>query len=45
VVTYGVDDLIVVQSGGMILVTRKELAGNLKDLLGRLPNNVRDGSS
>ena len=45
VVTYGVNDLIVVQSGGMILVTRKELAANLKDLLRRLPGNVRDGIS
>ena len=45
VVTYGVDDLVVVQSGGRFLVTRKELAANLKDLLGRLPDEVRDGTS
>ena len=45
VVTYGVDDLVVVQSGGRFLVTRKELAANLKDLLERLPDDVRDGLS
>ena len=45
VITYGVDDLIVVQSGGKVLVTRTNLAAHLKDLLEMLPEDVRDGTA
>lgn len=41
VVLFGVDDLVVARSGGMTLVTRRDRAAALKDLLGRLPDALR----
>jgi len=45
VVTFGVDDLVVVRSGGITLVTTAERAPDLKRLLERLPSSVRDLTS
>ena len=42
VVLFGVHDLVVARSGGITLVTRRDRAGELKDLLGRLPESLRD---
>lgn len=42
IVLFGVDDLVVVRTGGATLVTRRELAPRLKELLNRLPNELRD---
>ena len=44
VVAYGVEDLVIVQSGDVTLVTRRELAPSLKDLLDRLPPELREGA-
>ncbi|MGH7457976.1 MAG: mannose-1-phosphate guanylyltransferase [Longimicrobiaceae bacterium] len=41
VVTFGVDDLIVVRAAGITLVTRPERAPGLKELLARLPERLR----
>ncbi len=45
VVAYGVEDLVIVQSGEVTLVTRRELAPTLKDLLDQLPPELRGGAS
>lgn len=42
VVAYGVEDLVVVRAGGITLVTTKERAAHLKELLERLPPSVRE---
>ncbi len=42
VATFGVNDLVVVQSGDVTLVTTTERARDLKQLLERLPPSVRD---
>ena len=44
VVLYGVDDLVVVARNGLTLVTTKERASELKQLLDALPTAVRDGA-
>ena len=44
VVLYGVDDLVVVTRDGLTLVTTKERAAELKQLLDALPPTVRDRS-
>lgn len=44
VVLYGVDGLVAVRSHGITLVTRRELAPRLKDLLSRLPDRLKDPS-
>ncbi|TVR64399.1 MAG: mannose-1-phosphate guanyltransferase [Gemmatimonadales bacterium] len=44
VVLFGVDDLVVVRSGGITLVTRRDRAGELKRLLESLPPGLRDPS-
>ena len=45
VVAYGVEDLVIVRSGEVTLVTRRELAPTLKDLLDQLPPELREGAS
>jgi len=42
VVLFGVDDLVAVRTGAVTLVTRRALAPRLKELLDRLPDEVRD---
>ena len=42
VATFGVDDLVVVQSGKITLVTTTERAPDLKRLLEQLPSSVRE---
>ncbi|MBW3535800.1 MAG: mannose-1-phosphate guanylyltransferase, partial [Gemmatimonadetes bacterium] len=42
VVLWGVDDLVVVRTEGMTLVTKREMAADLKELLSRLPSPLRD---
>jgi mannose-1-phosphate guanylyltransferase len=42
VVLFGVDDLVVVHSGGMTLVTPRKRAPELKELLAALPESVRN---
>jgi hypothetical protein len=42
VVLYGVDDLVVVATRGLTLVTTVERAADLKALLETLPKEVRD---
>ena len=42
VVLYGVSDLVVVAKGGLTLVTTKEHSVDLKALLARLPDSIRD---
>lgn len=42
VVAYGVEDLVVVRAGGVTLVTTKERAARLKELLEKLPPSVRE---
>jgi mannose-1-phosphate guanylyltransferase len=42
VVLYGVDDLVVVTRDGLTLVTTKERASELKQLLDALPQSVRE---
>jgi mannose-1-phosphate guanylyltransferase len=44
VVAYGVEDLVIVRSGEVTLVTRRDLAPSLKDLLDQLPPELRDAS-
>ena len=44
VATFGVDDLVIVQSGDITLVTTTERAPDLKRLLERLPPSVRDST-
>ena len=41
VVLYGVDDLVVVAREGLVMVTRREKATDLKTLLDALPAEVR----
>lgn len=45
VVAYGVTDLVIVRSGDVTLVTRRELAPTLKDLLNKLPPELRERGS
>ena len=42
VVLFDVDELVVVRTAGMTLVTRRERAADLKDLVSRLPQDYRD---
>jgi mannose-1-phosphate guanylyltransferase len=42
VITFGVDDLVVVQCGEITLVTTTERAPDLKQLLQQLPSSVRE---
>ncbi len=42
VVLFGVDDLVAVRTGAMTLICPKERAPDLKDLLQRLPDELRD---
>lgn len=42
VVLWGVDDLVVVRTEGMTLVTKRETVADLKDLLSLLPRTLRD---
>lgn len=42
VVLFGVEDLVVARRGDVTLVTRRSLAPRLKDLLERLPDDVRN---
>ncbi len=44
VVAYGVEDLVIVQSGDVMLVTRRNLAPSLKDLLDQLPPELHVGA-
>ena len=44
VATFGVDDLVIVQSGDITLVTTTERAPDLKRLLEQLPPSVRDST-
>lgn len=41
VVVFGVDGLVVARSGGVTLVTSRERAPELKELVGRLPERLR----
>lgn len=41
-VLFGVKDVVVVRANGVVLVTTKEHAARLKDLLATLPRNLRD---
>jgi mannose-1-phosphate guanylyltransferase len=41
VVLYGVDDLVVVARDGMVMVTTRERAADLKTLLDALPPELR----
>ncbi len=43
VVLFGVSDLVVVRSGGLTLVTSRERAPQLRQLLARLPEGLRQG--
>ncbi len=43
VVAYGVEDLVIVRSGDVTLVTRRELAPSLKGLLDQLPPELQQG--
>ena len=43
VVAYGVEDLVIVRSGDVTLVTRRELAPSLKELLDQLPPELQAG--
>ena len=43
VVAYGVEDLVIVRSGEVTLVTRRDLAPTLKDLVDQLPHELREG--
>ncbi|MDT8367723.1 MAG: sugar phosphate nucleotidyltransferase [Longimicrobiales bacterium] len=42
VVLFGVEDLVVVRAAGVTLVTSRERAGDLKDLLAGIPDAFRD---
>jgi mannose-1-phosphate guanylyltransferase len=42
IVAFGVDDLIVVRTGGVTFVTRRERAPDLKTLLAQVPSALRD---
>ena len=42
VVLFGVDDLVVVRTAGATLVTRRDLAPDLKRLVDRLPDELQD---
>lgn len=42
VVAFGVEDLVVVRTGGVTLVAHRERAAELKELLARLPERVRE---
>jgi mannose-1-phosphate guanylyltransferase len=42
VVLFGVRDLVVVRANGIVLVTTRERAAHLKDLLASLPPRLRD---
>lgn len=42
VVLFGVEDLVVVRSAGVTLVTRRDRSADLKNLLSRLPPELRD---
>ena len=44
VVLFGVDDLVVVRARGVILVTRRDRAPDLKSLLEELPDELRNPS-
>lgn len=41
IVLFGVDDLVAVRSGGVTLVTRRDRSADLKQLLDRLPPELR----
>ena len=41
-VLFGVKDLVVVRANGVVLVTTREHAARLKDLLGALPRELRE---
>jgi len=43
IVLFGVEGLVVVRSGGTTLVTTRARAPELKELLARLPEHLRDG--
>lgn len=43
VVAFGVEDLVVVRASGITFVAPRERAADLKDLLARLPDNLRQG--
>ena len=45
VVAYGVEDLVIVRSGDVTLVTRRDLAPSLKKLLDQLPPELQGGVS
>ena len=45
VVLFGVDNLVVVRSGGITLVTSRQRSPQLKHLLARLPEGLREGSA
>ena len=45
VVLFGVDNLVVVRSGGITLVTSRRRSPQLKHLLARLPEGLREGSA
>lgn len=42
IVAFGVDDLVVVRTGDVTLVTRRDRTSELKSLLGRLPESLRN---
>jgi mannose-1-phosphate guanylyltransferase len=42
VVLFGVDDLVVVRTGRVTLVTRRDRSADLKELLDRLPDDLRE---
>jgi len=41
-VLFGVKDLVVVRANGVVLVTTKEHAARLKELLSTLPRELRE---
>jgi mannose-1-phosphate guanylyltransferase len=41
VVLYGVDDLVVVEKDGLVLVTSRDAAADLKSLIDVLPDDIR----
>lgn len=43
VVAFGVENLVVVRASGITFVASRQRAADLKDLLGRLPENLRQG--
>lgn len=45
VVAYGIEDLAIIQSGEITLVTRRDIAPNLKDLLDQIPPELFHGKS